>query len=193
MRSEAVQFWLCTSLLKPVQVPKVQLDIQSDSEQERHVAQAATQLVHKLLQSQLDGSDGLDAAHNTEFLRDLSSRYSFANSLLHMCKQGSLKSQHAALSVLQQFLVPEIWHQACATMRRRLISLGAVPTLLQIAASKVATADIQTLAESSLQGFHCDSDSTRLIGAFGMHSLVASMIFQSVTECRGTNQDYRSR
>lgn len=168
-------------------------DLQDDSEQRRTVAQFALNLVHKLLQAQLDGSDGLDAAYNTDFLKSLSTNPAFVNGLLHMCKQGSVESRHGALTVLQHFLVPKIWHQVSADMRWQLISLGVTPMLIEITTSKESTAEMCKLAELSLQGFQGDVESNRLIAAFGMHPLSARMVFYSNIESRRANQDNHSK
>lgn len=150
-------------------------------------------LVHKLLAGQLDGSDGLDAAHNTTFLRDLSNSSTFVNSLLYMCKQGSLESRHGALTVLQHFLVPKIWQQVSTNMRFQLITLGVLPMLLEVANSPAATAEMRVLADTCLQGFQGDELCNNLIGAFGMRPLVARLIGESVRDTRAANQDHRSR
>lgn len=168
--------------------------LQSDSEQQRTVAQFASNLVHRLLTSQLDGSDGLDAPYNASFLVNLSNSTDFVNSLLYMCKQGPLESRHGALTVLQQFLVPGIWHQVSAYMRWQLISLGAMPMLIDIATNPRSTSEMRTLAETSLQCFQGDAAANDLIAAFGMQPLISRLVCTSWRESRGSaNQDWRSR
>lgn len=128
--------------------------LQSDEEQHRKVAHAALGLVHKLLLGQLDGSDGLDAAHNTDFVAELSQNTGFVNGLLYMCKQGRVEARHEALQVLQHFLIHEKWRSACDI--RHLVSLGAMPILYNIATNSHSdsTGAMQSLAVAGLQGLH---------------------------------------
>lgn len=167
-------------------------ELQSDTEQQRTVAQFAVSLVHNLMKSQLDGSDGLDAARNVDFFVELSRFTQFVQGLLNMCKQGSLESRHGALTVLHLFL-GQIWLRESEAMRWQLTSLGVVPMLFEIATSRKSTAEMQRLAESCLQGFQGDEISNHVMGQFGMHGLMRRLIGEAVSESIGANQDHHSR
>lgn len=160
--------------------------------QQRTVAQSALKLVHMLFEGQLDGSDGPDAAHNTDFLGQLYNM-TFTTSLLHMCKQGSTESQHCALTVLHRILATKLWHQASEPVRYQLIHVGLLPMLLEVVTSPRSAAETRRLAEVCLQSFQGDEASSYLISACGMRPLLVSLIGQSLQECREANQDHHSR
>lgn len=167
--------------------------LQTDREQDKTVAHAALILVDKLLSSQLDGSDGLDAVHNTGFLVAMSNHPDFVNSLLYMCKQGSVDTRLQALKVLQHFLVPRAWKDICHFWQ--LVSLGVLPTLFDIATNSKSdsTGQMQSLADASLQAFHDSVEKRRYMGGFGRYPLVARLVGTSVTEFRAAQKKQSSR
>ena len=166
--------------------------LQTDREQDKTVAHAALILVDKLLSSQLDGSDGLDAVHNTGFLVALSHHPAFVNSLLYMCKQGSVGTRLQALKVLQHFLVPRAWKDVCHFWQ--LVSLGVMPTLFDIATNKSdSTGQMQSLADASLQAFHGSVEKRRCMGGYGRYPLVARLVGTSVTEFKAAQKEQSSR
>ena len=168
--------------------------MQDDGEQHRIVAYLACNLVHSLLLGQADGSDGPDAAHNTEFMHQLMSSHAFVRSLLMMCKHGRLESRHGALAVLQLFLVPQIWHSLAHDLRFQLMAWGAVPMLFDTAVDPHSSAELQTMAVTCLGQFDGNMTANSQVANFGTTSLPALLISWSLRETsEARSQDQRHK
>ena len=168
--------------------------MQDDGQQHRTVAQLACNLVHSLLQGQADGSDGPDAAHNTEFMHQLMVFHQFVHALLMMCKHGRLESRHGALAVLQLLLVPPIWHSLAQDLRFQLMAWGAVPMLFNIAVDPDSTAEIRTMAMTCLGHFEGNLSANTHLANFGTTSVPAVLITWSLRETsEARSQDQRRK
>ena len=148
--------------------------------------------MHKLLQGQMDESDGLDAPFNHSFLEGLILHRNAAMSVMRMYKQGTTESRPLALAVIKLFLIHRQRPVHLHSMQQGLISLGLMPMLFEIAQAPDSTPEIQATADACLASVH--SDQNVWVAAFGTHGLIARLIAINLREQRfGTHPDRHGR
>lgn len=172
--------------------PQTARCLQDDGQQHRTIAQLALNLVYKLLKGQMDESDGPDAPYNHTFLQAITLHGHAASSIMRMCKQGSLESRHAALTVLWLCLVHRQRPLYLYHMQEVFISLGLMPLLFGIAQAPDSTAEMRSMADECLAGVHSDLNS--YMASFGTHCLIARLIALTFAEQRAAaNADRHGR
>lgn len=156
--------------------------MQSDTFQQQQMAQLSNYLIHRLLQSQRDGSDGLDARHNTKFFTAISMIEEVQAGLINMCKHGSTESRHGALAALQLIMSGCVYHELdpvqSAELQILLISHGLVPMLFDIMIAPNSTAEMRKMAEAcalSIDGEHSD-----FAAKLGRHWMLAKLTADSL-------------
>ena len=165
--------------------------LQSDGQQQRTIAQLACNLTHSLLQGQVDGSDGPDAAYKSDFVLQLAASVNGLYSLLLMCKNGRLEIRHGALAVVQLFLKPKAWHDFATALKWHLASAGAIPTLFDIATDPRSAIEMRSMATTCLEQFRGDVQANTRQACFGAHPVAALLIGWSLQDTRELrNQDH---
>ena len=166
--------------------------LQDHGVQQRTIAQLALNLVYKLLQGQLDESDGLDAPFNHSFLEGLILHRQAGMSVMRMYKQGTAESRPLALAVLKLFLIHKQRPVHLHTMQQGLISLGLMPLLFGIAQAPETSPEMKAMADACLASVH--NEQNTCMAAFGTHGLIARLVARSLHEQHaGTHPDRRGR
>ena len=141
------------------------------------MAQAAINLIYKLMKGQRDGSDGLDARHNIQFFTAVGMNELIQPSIVNMCKRGTTESRHGALAALRLILSGCAYHKVNEMQSNELqismISHGLVPMLFEILIAPDSTAEMRKMAQGCVDSI--DVQHNTFAAKLGRHCLLAKL------------------